>query len=116
MSEAARGRPPAVPPTGSGPDATHVRPSVARLPTWVNIVLVLTLLASCSAASTAGDAVDQLIGGAESGIGATDAEVRDLCRLLGAVATQQGIDLDATFAGVDADTACEGAARGLDVP
>lgn len=86
------------------------RPPIVRLPTWVNVVLVLTLLASCSAAGRAGDAVDQMIGGPYSGNGATEAEVREVCRLLGAVAAKQGIDLEATFAD-GADTTCEAAAR-----
>ncbi len=86
------------------------RPPIVRLPTWVNVVLVLTLLASCSAAGRAGDAVDRMIGGAYSGNGATEAEVREVCRLLGAVAAKQGIDLEATFAD-GADTTCEAAAR-----
>ena len=86
------------------------RPPIVRLPTWVNVVLVLTLLASCSAASQAGDALNQMIGEADSGNAATEAEVREMCRLLGAVAAKQGIDLEATFAD-GADTICEAAAR-----
>lgn len=90
------------------------RPTIARLPTWVNVVLVLTLLASCSAAGRAGDAVDQMVGGAD-GNAATEAEVREMCRLLGAVAVKQGIDLEATLAD-GADTVCEAAARETAVP
>ena len=90
------------------------RPQIVRLPTWVNVVLVLTLLASCSAAGRAGDAVNQVINGPESA--ATGPELRDVCRLLGAVAAEQGMDLDATFAGGDADTICEAAAREAGTP
>ena len=86
------------------------RPPIVRLPTWVNVVLVLTLLASCSAAGQAGDALNQMIGEADFGNAATEAEVREMCRLLGAVAAKQGIDLEATFAD-GADTICEAAAR-----
>jgi hypothetical protein len=86
------------------------RPPIVRLPTWVNVVLVLTLLASCSAAGQAGDALDQVMGGAGSGTAATDAEVREMCRLLGAVAAEEGIDLEATFAD-GAHTTCKAAAR-----
>ena len=91
------------------------RPPIARLPTWVNVVLVLTLLASCSAAGQAGDAMDQMVGGADPGNAATEAEVREMCRLLGAVAAKQGIDLDATLAD-GADTICEAAARETAIP
>jgi len=81
----------------------------------VNVVLVLTLLASCSAASTAGDAVDRLVGGASENL-ATDADVRDMCRLLASVAAAQAVDLDATFAGGDAAGTCETAAREVATP
>jgi hypothetical protein len=96
-------------PTGEG------RAPIVRLPTWVNVVLVLTLLGSCSAASRAGDAVDQMIGGVGAGNAATEAEVREMCRLLGAVAAKQGVDLEATFAD-GADTTCEAAARETATP
>lgn len=78
-----------------------------RLPTWVNVVLVLILLSSCSAASN----VDQLVGGSDAQGIVTDAEVRDLCRLLGAVAAEQSVDLDAALAGGETDTICATAAR-----
>src|ERR671912_650091 len=122
-ARAARTRPlassksPGPPPAAAVPDglarpppAAARGPPIVRLPTWVNVVLVLTLLASCSAASQAGDALNQMIGEAESGNAATEAEVREMCRLLGAVAAKQGIDLEATFAD-GADTTCEAAAR-----
>ena len=92
------------------------RPPIVRLPMWVNIVLVLILLASCSAAGNAGDAVDSLVGGTGSENAVTDADVRDMCRLLGAVAAAQAVDLDTTFAGGDADTVCETAAREATTP
>ena len=106
--------PAAQPADSAGPrkaaPAAGRRPPIVRPPTWVNVVLVLTLLASCSAASQAGDALDQMIGEADSGSAATEAEVREMCRLLGAVAAKQGVDLEATFAD-GADTTCEAAAR-----
>jgi hypothetical protein len=117
MSHATPADDPARPDLERGaPDGTPSRPAIARLPTWVNVVLVLTLIASCSAASTAGEAVDQMIGGAEYDSVATEAEVRDLCRLLGAVAARQDVDLGATFAGGDTDTMCEAAAREAATP
>ena len=112
MSEATHAAPPDEPTgTWQAAPAAGGRAPIVRLPTWVNVVLVLTLLASCSAAGRAGDAVDRMMGGVEPGSAATEAEVREMCRLLGAVAAKQGIDLDATFAGADAETLCEAAAR-----
>ncbi|GAA4412715.1 hypothetical protein GCM10023168_34820 [Fodinibacter luteus] len=102
------------PPAGATPPAP-ARPPIVRLPTWVNVVIVLTMLASCSAASTAGEAVDQFVSGS-SDAAATEADVRDLCRLLGTVAADQDIDLDATFANADPDSLCATAAREATVP
>ena len=107
---------PTNPPAGEAQTIPASRPPIVRLPTWVNVVLVLTLLASCSAAGTAGDAVDRLVGGAGSENLATDADVRDMCRLLGSVAAAHAIDLDATFAGGDADGTCETAVREVATP
>ena len=112
-SAAAPTNPPEAP--REAPTNPAVRPPVVRLPTWVNVVLVLTLLASCSAASTAGDAVDRLVGSASENL-ATDADVRDMCRLLASVAAAQAVDLDATFAGGDAAGTCETAAREVATP
>ena len=116
MSEASfpAPRPDRPPDVGGATPIPSARPPVVRLPTWVNIVLVLILLASCSAAGNAGDAVDGVIGaGLEN---ASDADVRDMCTLLGAVAAAQAIDLDTTFAGGDAESMCETAARGAAAP
>ncbi len=70
---------------------------VVRLPTWVNIVLVLILLASCGGvgASSSFDAD-----------AATKDDVRDLCRLLDVVAEKQGVDANAVLEGSSAGTAC----------
>ncbi len=74
-------------PPPSGPSG----PPLVRLQTWVNIVLIITLLASCGAAGRAGDVVSGVVGGGDA---ASSAQVDDMCRLLGAVAQKQGIDLD----------------------
>lgn len=66
-------------------------PPLVRLQTWVNIVLIITLLASCGAASRSGEVVSGVLGGGDA---ASSAQVDDMCRLLGAVAQKQGIDLD----------------------
>ncbi len=113
--------PPAV---STNSDRGATERAAVRLPTWVVIVLLVTLVASCSAASAARDAADSARGAQEetfSGSGfardpALDADVIDLCRLLGAVATSQEVDLDALFADSPEDTQCRAAARGLSVP
>ena len=87
------------------------RQPVARLSTWVNVVLVLILFASCSAASQSGNTVTEVIHEQGSESVATTAEVAAMCRLLGAAAVKQGIDLDAALAGGEPGTACEAAAR-----
>ena len=78
---------------------------VVRLPTWVNVVLVLILLASCSAANDDGPYIDnqmianQVVADLESRNGdgldvpASSAEVADLCRLLGALAAKEKVPL-----------------------
>ena len=68
-----------------------------RLPTWVNVVLVLILFASCGAANNS-DSV--------SGDLPTRDDVRDLCRLLGAVAERQGVDPDEVLVNQGSWTAC----------
>ena len=90
-------QPPAPPPSS--------RPPVVRLQTWVLVVLLLTLFASCSAANS-GDTVTE-----PGDVGAPSLEeVTDLCRLLGAVAQAEGVALDAVFAG-SAPGQCQDAAR-----
>jgi hypothetical protein len=81
------------------------KPPIVRLPTWVNVVLVLILFASCSAANDDGPYVDggsvanevvnrlQSQDGSGPGGPASAAEVEDLCRLLGAVAAKQKVPL-----------------------
>ena len=77
MSEALPPAAPAAPPAAApGP----AKPPIVRLKTWVNVVLVLILLASCSGASNVSDLVVQT--GDGSGVASQD-EVTDLCRLLG---------------------------------
>lgn len=109
MSEALPPPPPTAPPTAP-PAATPGPPSapIVRLKTWVNVVLVLILLASCSGASKVSDIVTQTTDGSSV---ASQEEVTDMCRLLGAVAAKQDIDLDAVFAGSTSITQCQGAAR-----
>lgn len=80
--------------------------SVVRLPTWVNVVLILILLASCGAANdsdpyvNSGQIADQVVTRLQSQVGvgspdglASSAEVEDLCRLLGAVAAKEKVPL-----------------------
>jgi hypothetical protein len=83
------------------------RPPEVRLPTWVNVVLVLILLGSCSGANDHGSSVDtsqiadevvqRLQGDGTTtdtpGAIATREDVRQLCRLLARVAAKQGVDV-----------------------
>jgi len=73
---------------------------IVRLPTWVNVVLVLLLFASCSAANP-DDSARPVYGDP-----ASSNDVRDLCRLLGAMAQKQGVDVDDVFAGQGDMSAC----------
>jgi hypothetical protein len=98
-----------LPTPSAAPDPPHS--PIVRLKTWVNVVLVLILLASCSGASNVSDIVSQTSG---SSLASQD-EVTDMCRLLGAVATKQGVDLDTVFAG-SPTTQCQDAARGNPTP
>ena len=96
------------------------RPPVVRLPGWVNVVLVLILLASCSAtgrgssqhvdtSGIADEVVQQLQGDATSdtpGAIATREDVRQLCRLLARVAAKQGVDASAVNE-AEAPSACQ---------
>ena len=103
------------------------KPPIVRLPTWVNVVLVLVLFASCSAANDDGPYVD---GGSVAnevvnrlqqqdisvlpGGPASTAEVEDLCRLLGAVAAKQGVSL--TVMNPDELTRCHEVAQEAATP
>ena len=81
-----------------------------HLPTWVVVALVIILFSSCSAASDASDAAsnareaasnsEQLLGngGQSFTTGGDPTEVQAMCRLLGAVAVKQGLDLEKVFA------------------
>ena len=94
------------------------------LPTWVNVVLVLTLFVSCganrdttsqstpSSSDIANQVVQQLQNGADaSGTGlVSGADVQDLCTLLGAVLDAQKQKVDDVI-GKDAVTQCADAAR-----
>ena len=89
--------------SGSTPMAERVfgpdRPPgpIVRLPTWVNVVLVLILLASCGGAGAASSFESDA---------ATKEDVRDMCRLLGALAQKQGVDPDAVVETSGGWTAC----------
>jgi hypothetical protein len=72
---------------------------IVRLPTWVNVVLVLILLASCGGAGAASSFESDA---------ATKEDVRDICRLLGAVAEKQAIDVDAVFESSGGWSECRG--------
>ena len=75
---------------------------IVRLPTWVNIVLLLTLLASCGGANASRSYPSQ----SYDSNAATKDDVRDLCRLLDAVAEKQGIDANDLLQGSTSGTAC----------
>ncbi len=110
MSEALPPAPP-IAPVVAAPEPP--KSPIVRLKTWVNVVLVLILLASCSGASRISDLVIQTGDGA--GV-ASQAEVTDLCRLLGAVAAKQAIDLATVFPESGTTTQCQDAARGTTTP
>lgn len=83
------------PPAPSAPS----KAPVVRLPTWVNVVLVLILLVSCGAAGDRAPSAEQ-IGNQVSermvtgdGSAPSAQEVEDLCRLLGAIAVKQGVSV-----------------------
>ncbi len=88
------------------PNQPSGKPPLVRLSTWVNVVLVLILFASCGANNdndsgpSSGQVADEVVNrlqnqdnpdGAQGP--ASSAEVEDLCRLLGAVAAKQGVPL-----------------------
>lgn len=90
------------------------RPLV-RLPTWVNVVLVLILLGSCGddARAIRGDSesiADQVVSRLDSpeenapGL-ATRNDVKQVCQLLTVVARQNGLDLSTQLG--DIPTACQ---------
>lgn len=104
-----------------GPAPDPRRP--VTLPTWVNVVLVLILLASCGAAndnssnvpssSEIANEVTQRLQNGSDGTGimpASGQDVQDLCRLMGAVLKAQKQKVD-TVVGADSATACAEAAR-----
>jgi hypothetical protein len=91
-----------------------------RLPTWVNVVLVLILFASCAGANNSerlssdrgqvADEVVQRVGGdgadwRAGGLGTRD-DVRQLCHLLAQVAAKQGLKAAEIVAG-DPPSACQ---------
>lgn len=96
-------------------------PAIVRLPWWVNVTLVLTLLASCQAASQATDASNaardaQNQTTTQAQTGSPDAEVEAMCRLLGKLAVKQGIDLNTAFGESAPSTNCHMAAQDATTP
>jgi hypothetical protein len=98
------------------PQPEPPKPPIVRLPTWVNVVLVLILLSSCGAdrlsAGSVADEVVQRVGTtgdlSTSGLASQD-DVIDLCRLLGAVAAKQGVPL--TVMNAEVQTRCHEVAQ-----
>jgi hypothetical protein len=94
------------------------KPPIVRLPTWVNVVLVLILLASCGgdrlSAGSVADEVVQRVGTngdlSTSGL-ATQEDVIDMCRLLGTVLVSGGTSPGRMFSGDGSVSACEQAAQ-----
>ena len=94
------------------PNQPSGQPPLVRLSTWVNVVLVLILFASCAGADNRdqvaswvqNDGTSSSTGGA-----ASSAEVEDLCRMLGAVAAAQGVPL--TVLSSDQQTRCHEVAQ-----
>ena len=83
------------------PQPDPPKQSAVRLQTWVNVVLVLILLASCGADRlSAGSVADEVVGRlGTSGSGdssyadvASREDVLDMCRLLGALAARDKIN------------------------
>lgn len=89
------------------------KPPLVRLSTWVNVILVLILFASCAQngntvvsspdeSQIATEVVNQLQNDSGFGSGSVapgSTEVEDLCRLLGAVAAKQGVPLTVMSSG-----------------
>ena len=109
--------------TPSSPPAsdsqTSRNPTPARLSTGVIIILLITMFASCSAASSARDAADtaanQRANSDTAGL-ATRQDVQAMCRLLGAIAAKQGTDVTALFKDNPTGSACEQAATDSSAP
>jgi hypothetical protein len=88
------------------------------LSTGVIIMLLTTMFASCSAASSARDAANSAANqpvSDTSGL-ATTQEVEAMCRLLGAVAAKQGTDVTAVFKDNQTGSLCEQAAIESGIP
>lgn len=109
--------------TPANPPAAQPNPAVsnseysrkftpARLSTGVIIILLITMFASCSAASDARDAANNSANQPINDTSelATTQEVQAMCQLLGAVATQQGTDVTAVFKDNQTGTLCQQAA------
>ena len=102
-------------PVGPGGPA---RPPTVRLATWVNVVLVLILFASCAnnsenQSSDSGQVADEVVqrlggDGADGTPGglATRDDVRQMCHLLAQVAAKQGLKAAEIVAG-DTPSACQ---------
>ena len=95
------------------------KPPIVRLQTWANVVLVLILLASCGAdrisAGSVADEVVQRLGTSGSGDVSTSGlasqdDVVDMCRLLGAVAAREDISPSGVMS-ADSLTQCHEAAQ-----
>jgi len=93
------------------------RPPTVRLPTWVNVVLVLILFASCAGAnnserqsSDSGEVADEVVqrlgsDGTPGGLATRD-DIRQMCHLLAQVAAKQGLKA-AELLGDDTPSACQ---------
>ena len=89
------------------------------LPTWVNVVLVLTLFVSCGANrdtssypstdSIANEVVNRVQNGRDGSGTVSGSDVQDLCRLVGAMLDAQKQKVDDVIPG--AATQCADAAR-----
>ena len=101
-------------PVGPGVSA---QPPTVRLPTWVNVVLVLILFASCAGAnnserrsSDSGEVADEVVqrlgGDGTPGGLATRDDIRQMCHLLAQVAAKQGLQEAEIVAG-DTPSACQ---------
>ena len=98
---------------------SSTRPTV-RLATWVNVVLILTLFAACSATNrpqvdsgaVANRVAGQVVGELEESrsTGTTSDDITQLCKLLAAVAVKQGLEVDDVL-GEDLGTSCDDGAR-----
>lgn len=109
------------PPTHPAGASPAPGPAIVRLPWWVNVTLVLTLLAAFQAASqatnassAARDAQNQTTTQAQTG--SPDSEVQAMCRLLGMLAVKQGIDLNTAFSESTPTTNCHMAAQDAATP